>query len=1100
MSGPAEAERKAGSGPPGAAGSDVSLTNAVAALPLVAFAAGAGLVMLLIPLGPTSGRVGDYLARQISLAGAGTGLFWDPRAGGLGAPLLADPGYAALYPAAAAFRLLPVPSAFAVVIALHLALWLLPSLVLLRNAGFRPLVAAGAALVSGLLALAAGMVFGVNFFLSAGWAPLFYWALLRKLRGGDEIFTATAGAAFGLALLAGGTLAACATAAAAFIVVPALARSDGEDLDRRSLLRPLLAVLALGALIGAGQIVTTAATARPEPDDPESAALRRRLQITLRQPIDPKTVARAFSIPQAKWVNNRGDALAAVSAPSFTGRDFVVLEGSPSDEPGPDMGNNFWPLNLQVDENDRLTVVVDGKHPGWLVLLDGWHPDWRAEVNGRPVPVYRANGFFRAVKVGTELSRVDFYFRPRAGVAGLALSLVGSVLAAFFFFRRRTRLLGWALWSVILALTPMVEGGTTYIPVAVLRSVVLALAALWALGLTKSGAFIRSRLDYFVLGFWLLTAASAAGSAYFFISFYWYLNITAFVMLYFVTVQLATADPSETRRLFGLAVFAGAVQSVWAVAEVGNAPQASAGYFNPSYLAGSLMMVSPYLLARALDEWRKNRARAAGWAALLLLFGAGVVASESRAIVVWPAALLAAGWPGATALLETPDRSPARARKLAALTLAGALLAAAAGLALTPNPLRERLENIRSDEYAYERLRIWAVALAVTRDHPLGVGPGMFKYYSPRYRFPIDQVKAGRYQKRAENAHNEYLGLAAEMSPLAPLLLGIPAWWLIAAAARAGARRKNPVLLGAAGGLTTAALHAMFDANLHDHALTTLAVMMAGVAAAELGREDDRWTRPLELAPSGTRLLQAGLAIFFLAGVAGNTYFAWSYRQTLTAGAERDASRAAVRLAGAARHAFGNQQPFQALAELYLSVHRKNPDVSLLEEAEKAAKRARELNPADAENYRLLAEVNLELFRFTQRQEFGRAAARMFDEALERDPRNVEIVQGVARLHRVSGDSSAEIEWWEKAVALEPYDLQARGQLVWALARSGAAGPARDQLAELIARWREVKRIQAQTPNVFRNSYQLKRIKIDDEDLQELERTVRALGKPGAQP
>lgn len=1066
----------------------------------LAAAVAVGLLLFLSSLGSAAPGAAEFLDRQAALAGSGTGLFWNPRAGGLGAPLLADPGYAALYPSAAAFRLLPAPAAFALVAALHLGLWFFSGLVLLRGARFGPRFAAGTALLTGLLSLAAGMALGFNFFLSLCWAPLFYWALRRKLRGGDEIFTATAGAAFGLALLAGGTLSAGATAAAAFIVVPALTRRGGEDPDRRALLLPLLAALALGTLIGAGQVVPTAFADQAGTDGPELINLRQRLQLTLRQQFEDKTFARAFSIPKARWVAGREQALAVVADPGFKGREFVVIEGSQTGTPPPEMGNSFWPVKTQVDHYDRVSLVVEGKHPGWLVLLDGWDPDWRAEVNGKPAPVHRANGFFRAVELGTETSRVDFYYRPRAGLAGLGLSLAGACLAIFFLFRRRPRLLGWALWAVILALTPMVEGGTTYLPVAVLRSVAFALAALWALGLARNGAFIRSRLDLFVLGFWVLTAAATAGSSYFFISFYWYLNVTAFVMLYFLTVQLAAADAPASRRLFALAVLAGAIQSIWAVQETGDALQSSAGYFNPSYLAGSLMMVSPYLLARSLDEWRGNRVRAAGWAALFLLFGAGIVASESRAIVIWPAALLVAGWPGAVTLLESSGNSPARSRKLAALALTAALLAVAVGLALIPNPLRDRLRQIESDVYAFERVRIWAVALAVTHDHPLGVGPGMFKYYSPRHRFPIDQVKAGRYQKRPENAHNEYLGLAAEMSPLAPLLLGIPVWWLIGSAARAGSRRKDPVLLGAAAGLLVAALHALFDSNLHDHALATLAVMMAGVAAAELGKGDGRWTRSLELTRAGTLLLQAGLAALFLAGTAGNAYQAWSYRLSLTAGAEREASRAAVLLTEAARHALGNQQPFQTLAALYLSVHRQKQDATLLEEAEKAANRARELNPADSENYRILAEVNLELFRLTQRQEFGRAAAKLFDQALERDPRNVEIVQGVARLHRFSGNRATEIEWWRRAITLEPYDLPARAQLVRALVETGSAGPAREQLTELIARWREVTQIRSQNPRYFRNPYQLKRIEIKNEEIQELELMVKALGRSQPSP
>ena len=52
---------------------------------------------------------------------------------------------------------------------------------------------------------------------------------------------------------------------------------------------------------------------------------------------------------------------------------------------------------------------------GFLVLNDAWHPWWRAEVDGQPARILKANVLFRAVLVGPGVHRVHFAFEPFAG-------------------------------------------------------------------------------------------------------------------------------------------------------------------------------------------------------------------------------------------------------------------------------------------------------------------------------------------------------------------------------------------------------------------------------------------------------------------------------------------------------------------------------------------------------------------------------------------------------------------------------------------------------------------------------------------------------------
>jgi hypothetical protein len=69
-------------------------------------------------------------------------------------------------------------------------------------------------------------------------------------------------------------------------------------------------------------------------------------------------------------------------------------------------------LRYTNTEVDVETTAPDG---GFLVLNDAWHPWWRAEVDGRPVRILKANVLFRAVPVGPGMHRVRFMFAPLAG-------------------------------------------------------------------------------------------------------------------------------------------------------------------------------------------------------------------------------------------------------------------------------------------------------------------------------------------------------------------------------------------------------------------------------------------------------------------------------------------------------------------------------------------------------------------------------------------------------------------------------------------------------------------------------------------------------------
>jgi hypothetical protein len=123
-------------------------------------------------------------------------------------------------------------------------------------------------------------------------------------------------------------------------------------------------------------------------------------------------------------------ALTRVQDPSFDPRTDVVLATSaaPADAAGA-------PGTSRVVERraDRLVIEATLPSPGYVVDVETWDPGWRASVDGREVPLLRANVAFRAVSVPAGSHRVELVYRPlsvRLGLLVSALALAAGLAAS----------------------------------------------------------------------------------------------------------------------------------------------------------------------------------------------------------------------------------------------------------------------------------------------------------------------------------------------------------------------------------------------------------------------------------------------------------------------------------------------------------------------------------------------------------------------------------------------------------------------------------------------------------------------------------------------
>ncbi len=101
--------------------------------------------------------------------------------------------------------------------------------------------------------------------------------------------------------------------------------------------------------------------------------------------------------------------------------------------------------HLLVDQPEHITISVSVPRPCMLILRDQFYPGWRAHLDSVSVPIYRANGFTRAVYLPEGEHAIEFDYQPDSLKYGVRVALVALaallVLALLAF--------GPALWRFI---------------------------------------------------------------------------------------------------------------------------------------------------------------------------------------------------------------------------------------------------------------------------------------------------------------------------------------------------------------------------------------------------------------------------------------------------------------------------------------------------------------------------------------------------------------------------------------------------------------------------------------------------------------------------
>ncbi|MBL6763420.1 MAG: YfhO family protein [Verrucomicrobiae bacterium] len=92
------------------------------------------------------------------------------------------------------------------------------------------------------------------------------------------------------------------------------------------------------------------------------------------------------------------------------------------------------PVSVRVEEirrtSNRIEFTTEADQPSITVIAENWYPAWKAEVNGMPVEVHRANHAFMAIPIPAGSSRVVVFYNDRWFRVGLWLTAL-SIVACF---------------------------------------------------------------------------------------------------------------------------------------------------------------------------------------------------------------------------------------------------------------------------------------------------------------------------------------------------------------------------------------------------------------------------------------------------------------------------------------------------------------------------------------------------------------------------------------------------------------------------------------------------------------------------------------------
>ena len=136
---------------------------------------------------------------------------------------------------------------------------------------------------------------------------------------------------------------------------------------------------------------------------------------------------RAYVAGASSFATSPFETLRHMADPDFDALGNVILEAKPGGAPALAGAGAAGRVEITEQSPNEVKLEADLVRPGYVVLLERYDANWRATLDGREVPVLRANQIFRAVYAEPGRHVILFRYRQQGLAAGLLISAVTLV-------------------------------------------------------------------------------------------------------------------------------------------------------------------------------------------------------------------------------------------------------------------------------------------------------------------------------------------------------------------------------------------------------------------------------------------------------------------------------------------------------------------------------------------------------------------------------------------------------------------------------------------------------------------------------------------------
>jgi len=136
-----------------------------------------------------------------------------------------------------------------------------------------------------------------------------------------------------------------------------------------------------------------------------------------------KALPRVFLAGDYKVINENQKIIDTIFSKDFDLRKTLVLE----EDPGVlTKSGNLGIAEITIYNPNRVIITVKAKENSLLFLSDNYYKGWMAYLDGKNIPILRANYSFRAIPVTKGNHRAEFLYEPSSFKLGLIFALVGD--------------------------------------------------------------------------------------------------------------------------------------------------------------------------------------------------------------------------------------------------------------------------------------------------------------------------------------------------------------------------------------------------------------------------------------------------------------------------------------------------------------------------------------------------------------------------------------------------------------------------------------------------------------------------------------------------